>query len=145
MKSLGFLAGILILVSASASAATEGAWRRTCQIQGGLPWDIQLEDDQISLCRFGGLGVDVESFYNRMEHSGTPQAVEAFLSQNQPGSADSREACESSGGTYLPARDLDGNAVALCQFADDSRIEARALSVGSSSDAGSALACALQR
>jgi putative hemolysin len=145
MKSLGLLAAIVVLSSTTASFAAEGAWRRTCRVAGGTSWDIQLEDDQISLCRFGGLGVDEESFYNQVEGSMTQQAVQAFLSQTEAGPSDPSEACESSGGTYLPARDLEGAAVALCQFSDGSRIEARALSYGSGSGAGAALASALRR
>ncbi len=138
------LSALLIFTCAAALAVTEGPWRRTCRIRGGSPWDVRLEDDQITLCRFGGLGVDAETFYNQVEDQSSPQAVSAFLSLNEPGSTNPKTACETSGGNYIPATDLESVPTALCQFADDSRIEARALSVGPGPGAGAALARALE-
>lgn len=139
------LSGTLIFACAAALAVTESPWRRTCRVQGGTPWDVRLEDDQITLCRFNGLGVDTESFYHQMESDTAPQAVTAFLNQSEPGSSNSRDACENSGGNYLSVVDLEEVPTALCQFSDNSRIEARALSVGSGPGAGAALARALRR
>lgn len=144
-KSKLALSATLIFVCAAALAVTEGPWRRSCRTHGGTPWDVRLEDDQITLCRFNDLGVDAETFYNQVETGATPQAVRAFLNQNEPSSSDPRLACETSGGTYVPVADLEGVQTALCQFGDNSKIEARALSVGSGEGPGSALASALQR
>jgi hypothetical protein len=139
------LSATLIFACAAALAVTEGPWRRTCRAQGGTPWDVRLEDDQITLCRFNGLGVDAETFYNQMEDDTAPQAVRAFLAQTEPGASSPRAACENSGGNYIGVIDLEEVPTALCQFSDNSRIEARALTVGSGPGAGAALARALRQ
>jgi hypothetical protein len=139
------LASLLIFVCAAALAVTESPFRRTCRTQGGISWEVRLEDDQISLCRFRGLGVDSETLYNQLTTDNSPLAVNAFLSQTEPGASSPREACENSGGNYIPVVDLEDVPTALCQFSDNSRIEARALSVGSGPGAGAALAHALRR
>jgi putative hemolysin len=148
MKSVSkpqlLFSGILIFACATALAIGEGPGRRVCRIQGGTPWDVRLDDDQITLCRFEGLGVDVETFYNQVEGSQSPEAVRAFLAQSNHGPSSSKVACEACGGSYFSATDLESVPAALCQFPDGSRIEARALSVGSGPGEGFALARALQ-
>jgi hypothetical protein len=139
------LSGTLIFMCAAALAVTESPWRRTCRVQGGTPWDVRLEDDQITLCRFNGIGVDTETFYHQLESENAPQAVSAFLDQMEPGSSNPRVACENSGGNYVSVVDLEEVPTALCQFSDNSRIEARAFSVGSGPGAGAALARALRQ
>lgn len=144
-KPILVFSAVLVFTCATALAVTEGPWRRTCRINGGTPWDIRLEDDQITLCRFGVLGVDAETFYNQVEGESSPQAVSAFLSQTGPGPASPRIACENNGGTFIPVADLENVATSLCRFGDNSQIEARALSVGSGPGPGAPLAHALQR
>jgi putative hemolysin len=135
----------LIFGCAAALAAHESPARRTCRTQGGISWDVKTDDDQITLCRFGGLGVDADTFYQKVAGFGSKQAVVAFLSQNETDSLDPESACESAGGAFSSVTDLEGAAVLLCTFPDQSKIEAVALSAGPNSGAGAALADALRR
>jgi len=111
----------LSILGAEAMAA-EGAYRRTCRINGGQTWDVQIPGDQITLCRFGGVGFTVDTYYSAKVERTTSEAVSAFLSG--PAS------CDQAGGSEIDAADLDGGSVRICRFADASIVESAALEQG---------------
>lgn len=118
------LSGLILALSAfgTHAIAAEGAYRRTCRINGGQAWDIQISGDQLSLCRFGGLGFSVDTYYSAKVDRLVPDAVAAFRS--------GPTSCERAGGSETSASDLENNAVSICRFEDSSIVESAALEQG---------------
>ena len=144
MKTKWVLLTSLMTLSLSLSfnAFAEAPFARTCRIEGGQPWTVDLHTkNDLMLCVFNGAAVGAAEFAVYKWGKGQGESLKVFLGQNSQLNANS--VCADLNADQRISKDSEGNSWSLCVFADGSVVESNTLAGGVSSPQNEALVQAL--
>ena len=116
---------------------------RFCTSNGGTPEVLQLESDQVMLCDFGSAGISAPDLWKFKTSNENSTAITAYLNAND--SSSEAEACANAGGQIASSTRLNTDIVhSICQFSDQSFIDATTLALGKNASQNASLTQVLE-